>query len=262
MLFVGRVLMHRRVDGGGGVEVAGYAIAATARRLDGVEGHGDVIEPTRRAGRAPTAPCNAKRRPGPRRGHHHDPPQVRADRGRNPKPREEDDSDTDTDDDDENLNADDWLAANETPAPTEVVEDVSPYALVAYRSAVSVVLACSAGASRRRLGGGRGCRGWRCINSRLFVRRRRGGRGASEERASIGTRGIIRVVLRCRGTALAACPFAFAVDYSGGTSRRRRGATFLASLLRAARRRGDQIRLCPRGAARYPVCYQLPSGSW
>ena len=52
------------------------------------------------------------------------------------KPREEDDSDTDTDDDDENLNAlDDWLARpNETPAPTEVVEDVSPYALVAYNA--------------------------------------------------------------------------------------------------------------------------------
>merc|ERR1712078_556002 len=52
------------------------------------------------------------------------------------KPRDEDDSDTDTDDDNENLNAlDDWLARpdqKEAPAPTEKVEEVSSYALVAY----------------------------------------------------------------------------------------------------------------------------------
>ena len=54
------------------------------------------------------------------------------------KPREEDDSDTSTDDDDENLNADDWLARSpdhrKAPVPTEAVEDVSPYALVAYNA--------------------------------------------------------------------------------------------------------------------------------
>ena len=51
---------------GGGVEVAGYAIAATARRLDGVEGQTIATTPKdappRRSRRA-TAPCNAKRRP-------------------------------------------------------------------------------------------------------------------------------------------------------------------------------------------------------
>ena len=72
------------------------------------------------------------------------------------KPREEDDSDTDTDDDNENLNAlDDWLARTDqkkAPAPTEKVEEVSPYALVAYNAlAVWRWFLYFAGASRRRL---------------------------------------------------------------------------------------------------------------
>ena len=105
------------------------------RRVDGVEGH--AIEPTRTQvaarNRAVQREKEAKDRVANATTIRRKSEQIVVE---TLKPREEDDSDTATDDDDENLNAlDDWLAkGRKDPAPTETIDDVSPYALVAYNA--------------------------------------------------------------------------------------------------------------------------------
>ena len=138
------------------------------------------------------------------------------------KPREEDDSDTDTDDDDENLNAlDDWLARpNETPAPTEVVEDVSPYALVAY-NALAVwrwffVLCWCQPAAARAVAGVVGDGGASIVGFLFAVGVMAGAERAKSQERLLELAALSGLCCACRGTALAACPVAFAVDYSVG----------------------------------------------
>ena len=141
------------------------------------------------------------------------------------KPREEDDSDTDTDDDNENLNAlDDWLARppdqKQAPASTETVEDVSPYALVAY-NALAVwrwffVLCWCQPAAARAVAGVVGDGGASIVGFMFTVGVMAGAERATSQERLLELAALAGLCCACRGTALAACPVAFAVDYSVG----------------------------------------------
>ncbi len=136
------------------------------------------------------------------------------------KPRNDEDSDTATDDDDENLNAlDDWLARpNETPAPTETVEDVSPYCLVAFH-ALAVwrwffVFCWAQPAAARAVSGVLGDGGASVVGALAAVAVMAGAERARTQERLLDLAALAGLCCACRGTALAACPVAFAVDYS------------------------------------------------
>ena len=138
------------------------------------------------------------------------------------KPRNDEDSDTATDDDDENLNAlDDWLSrADKAPAPTEVVEDVSPYALVAFH-ALAVwrwffVLCWCQPAAARAVAGVVGDGGASIVGFMFTVGVMAGAERATSQERLLELAALAGLCCACRGTALAACPVAFAVDYSVG----------------------------------------------
>ena len=141
------------------------------------------------------------------------------------KPRDEDDSDTDTDDDDENLNAlDDWLARpadqKKAPASTETVEDVSPYTLVAFH-ALAVwrwffVFCWAQPAAARAVSGVLGDGGASVVGALAAVAVMAGAERARTQERLLELAALSGLCCACRGTALAACPVAFAVDYSVG----------------------------------------------
>ena len=139
------------------------------------------------------------------------------------KPREEDDSDTATDDDDENLNAlDDWLARpdQKVEVMTEPVDDVSPYALVAY-NALAVwrwffVLCWCQPAAARAVVGVLGDTGASIVGALAAVAVMAGAERATSQERLLELAALSGLCCACRGTALAACPVAFAVDYSVG----------------------------------------------
>ncbi len=141
------------------------------------------------------------------------------------KPREEDDSDTATDDDDENLNAlDDWLARppdqKKAPVLMEVIEDVSPYALVAY-NALAVwrwffVFCWAQPAAARAVSGLVGDGAASLVGFMFAVAVMAGAERAKSQERLLELAALAGLCCACRGTALAACPVAFAVDYSVG----------------------------------------------
>ena len=139
------------------------------------------------------------------------------------KPRNDEDSDTDTDDDNENLNAlDDWLAKGQkAPAPTtEAVDDVSPYALVAY-NALAVwrwffVLCWCQPAAARAVAGVVGDGAASLVGFLFTVAVMAGAERATSQERLLELAALSGLCCACRGTALAACPVAFAVDYSVG----------------------------------------------
>ena len=141
------------------------------------------------------------------------------------KPRDEDDSDTDTDDDDENLNAlDDWLARpadqKKAPAPTEAVDEVSPYALVAY-NVLAVwrwffVFCWAQPAAARAVSGLVGDGAASIVGALAAVGVMAGAERAKSQERLLELAALAGLCCACRGTALAACPVAFAVDYSVG----------------------------------------------
>ena len=191
------------------------------RRVDGVEGH--AIEPTRTQvaarNRAVQREKEAKDRVANATTIRRKSEQIVVE---TLKPREEDDSDTDTDDDNENLNAlDDWLAkGRKAPEPTEVVEDVSPYALVAY-NALAVwrwffVLCWCQPAAARAVAGVVGDGGASIVGFLFAVGVMAGAERAKSQERLLDLAALAGLCCACRGTALAACPFAFAVDYSVG----------------------------------------------
>ena len=191
------------------------------RRVDGVEGH--AIEPTRTQvaarNRAVQREKEAKDRVANATTIRRKSEQVVVE---TLKPRDEDDSDTDTDDDDENLNAlDDWLARpDEAPAPTEKVEEVSPYALVAY-NALAVwrwffVLCWCQPAAARAVAGVLGDGGASIVGFLFTVGVMAGAERAKSQERLLELAALSGLCCACRGTALAACPVAFAVDYSVG----------------------------------------------
>ena len=189
-----------------------------------MEGHGDVIEPTRTQvaarNRAVQREKEAKDRVANATTIRRKSEQIVVE---TLKPREEDDSDTDTDDDNENLNAlDDWLARpadqKQAPASTEVVEDVSPYALVAY-NALAVwrwffVLCWCQPAAARAVSGLVGDGAASLVGFMFAVAVMAGAERAKSQERLLELAALSGLCCACRGTALAACPFAFAVDYS------------------------------------------------
>ena len=196
-----------------------YAIAATARRLEhAIEPqHTQVAARNRAAQREREAKDRVANATTIRRKSE----QVVVE---TLKPREEDDSDTATDDDDENLNAlDDWLARpdqKKAPAPTEKVADVSPYALVAY-NALAVwrwffVLCWFQPAAARAVSGVLGDTGASIVGFLFAVAVMAGAERATSQERLLELAALSGLCCACRGTALAACPVAFAVDYSVG----------------------------------------------
>ena len=194
-----------------------YAIAATARRLE------HAIEPTRTQvaarNRAVQREREAKDRVANATTIRRKSEQVVVE---TLKPRDEDDSDTDTDDDDENLNAlDDWLAkGRKAPEPTEKVEEVSPYALVAYHGLAVwrwfFVLCWCQPAAARAVAGVLGDTGASIVGFMFTVAVMAGAERAKSQERLLELAALSGLCCACRGTALAACPVAFAVDYSVG----------------------------------------------
>lgn len=139
------------------------------------------------------------------------------------KPRLDEDSDTSTDDDDENLNAlDDWLATpDQEPAPAELKIEpvaVSPYALVAY-NALAVwrwffVLCWCQPAAARAVAPFAGEAAGSVVGVLMAVVVMACAERTAKQERLLDLAALAGLCCACQGTALAACPLAFAVDYS------------------------------------------------
>ena len=147
------------------------------------------------------------------------------------------------------MRLDDWLARpNETPAPTEVVEDVSPYALVAY-NALAVwrwffVLCWCQPAAARAVAGVVGDGGASIVGFLFAVGVMAGAERAKSQERLLELAALSGLCCACRGTALAACPFAFAVDYSVGNVEAAAWRDVFRRLFCARSPSRDRVRLC------------------